>query len=174
MRQITVSDLMNPRILVVRDTMTVRELACFLMDNEITGAPVEAHDGKLVGVVSVVDVTRAVAEDAAEDAAGTAEDAAGTAEDAAETAEDAAETAEDATGTAVRDAEPAPGDDREVLVADVMSSGVSSVSEDATVSEIASAMLDSHLHRLLVTRNGEPIGIITTSDLLGLFVDDED
>ena len=138
MRQITASDLMNPRVLVVRDTMPVRELACFLMDNEITGAPVKNHQGELLGVVSVVDVTRAVAEEAAEE-------------------------------TADRDA-----DDREVLVAHVMSSGVFSVSEDATVSEVASAMLDSHLHRLLVTRNGEPIGIITTSDLLGLFVDDED
>ncbi|MCP4653983.1 MAG: CBS domain-containing protein [bacterium] len=147
MRQITPSDLMNPRVLVVRDTMTVRELAAFLMDNEITGAPVKNRNGELVGVVSVVDVTRAVAEEAADPCADRA---------------------------SPEEPEPAPGEDGEVLVADVMRSGLFSVSEDATVSEVASAMLDGHLHRLLVTRNGEPIGIITTSDLLGLLVDEED
>lgn len=138
MRQITASDLMNPHILVVRDTMTVRELAAFLMANEITGAPVKNRKGELVGVVSVVDVTRAVGEEAQ------------------------------------KKTDPVSDGDREVLVADLMTPGVFSVSEDAMVSEVASAMLDSHLHRLLVTRKDKPIGIITTSDLLGLLVDEED
>jgi len=31
----------------------------------------------------------------------------------------------------------------------------------ATVSEVASRMLDSHVHRLLVTREDRPVGIIT-------------
>jgi len=37
---------------------------------------------------------------------------------------------------------------------------------------VASRMLDSHVHRLLVTRDGRPVGIITTSDLLGLLIDE--
>ena len=51
---------------------------------------------------------------------------------------------------------------------------VYTVSEDATVSEIASTMLDNHLHRVLVTRDGQPLGIISTSDLLGLLIDEDD
>ncbi len=53
-----------------------------------------------------------------------------------------------------------------------MTPAIDSVSEDATVSEVASRMLDSHVHRLLVTRDGKPVGIVTTSDLLGLLIDE--
>ena len=67
MRLITACDLMNPEVLRVPDSMTVPELAAFLTENEITGAPVEDRGGKLVGVVSVADVTRAVAEQTAAD-----------------------------------------------------------------------------------------------------------
>ena len=56
MRPITAADLMNPEVLTVPENMTVRELARYLTDNEITGAPVEDVNGKLVGVVSVVDI----------------------------------------------------------------------------------------------------------------------
>ena len=47
---------MNPEVLTVREDMSVRALASFLVDNEITGAPVEDISGKLVGVVSLVDI----------------------------------------------------------------------------------------------------------------------
>ena len=56
MRPITASDLMNPEVLTVRDDMTVRELAAFLIENEISGAPVADAEERLVGVVSLVDV----------------------------------------------------------------------------------------------------------------------
>ncbi len=45
-----------------------------------------------------------------------------------------------------------------------------SVSESATVPEIASSMLRNHIHRLLVIENNELVGVISTSDLLGLLV----
>ena len=127
MRPITASDLMNPAVLMVRDDLSVRDLAAFLLDNEITGAPVENGSGELVGVVSVVDVARAVA-----------------------------------------------ADEPEKVVADLMTPEVYNVSEDASVAEIASLLVDHHLHRLLVTRDDEPVGIISTSDLLGLLIDEDD
>jgi CBS domain-containing protein len=34
-------------------------------------------------------------------------------------------------------------------------------------------MLEDHLHRLLVVRDDQPVGIISTSDLLGLLVDED-
>ena len=34
-------------------------------------------------------------------------------------------------------------------------------------------MLDAHIHRLLVTRGDKVLGIISTTDLLGLLVDEE-
>ena len=57
-------------------------------------------------------------------------------------------------------------------VADIMTPTVYSVDEEALVSEIASLMLDQHLHRVLVTRGEKVVGIVTTSDLLGLLVEE--
>jgi CBS domain-containing protein len=59
-----------------------------------------------------------------------------------------------------------------ITVREIMAAGLASVSEDATVSEVASKMLDGGFHRIVVTRGGEPLGIITTSDLLGLLIDE--
>jgi len=118
---------MNPNVLAVREDMTVEDLSAFLLDNEITGAPVENVRGQLVGVVSLADIVRATTEELEEG----------------------------------------------WVVADIMTPEIYSVSEDATVSEIASTLLDNHLHRLLVTRDDQPAGIISTSDLLGLLIDEE-
>ena len=39
------------------------------------------------------------------------------------------------------------------------------------VSEVAATLLDLHLHRLLVIDEDELVGIISTSDLIGLLVE---
>ena len=60
-----------------------------------------------------------------------------------------------------------------LLVREIMTPAVYSVPEDLPVSRVAETMIDSHIHRLLVTRGTQVVGIITTSDLLGLLVDEE-
>lgn len=137
MRPITAGDLMNPEILTVDADLTVRELASYLVENEISGAPVRDEEGRIVGVVSLFDIA-AVASDGEDDGSG---------------------------GGSERDG---------LYVADIMTPVVHSVTEDATVSEVAAAMLKGHLHRLLVTRENQAVGIISTSDLLGLLVGTEE
>ncbi|HKI02597.1 MAG TPA: CBS domain-containing protein [Thermoanaerobaculia bacterium] len=158
MRPITASDLMNPEVLTVRDDLTVRELASFLIENEISGAPVADAGGRLVGVVSLVDVA------------------------AAATGEDRRVADEDGSGFFGRDwddgldeedVEDLPLDQDGLRVADIMNPKIYSVTEYATVSEVASLMLKGHLHRVLVTREDRAVGIITTSDLLGLLVGED-
>ncbi|HEX4955453.1 MAG TPA: CBS domain-containing protein [Thermoanaerobaculia bacterium] len=129
MRPITASDLMNPEILSVPLDMGLLELARFLVDSEISGAPVADDEGRLVGVVSVVDLTRALAR-------------------------------------------LAPEELSQQKVADVMSPGVVWVREEAPVSEVAELMLERHLHRVLVRRGLDTVGIVSTSDVLGLLVDE--
>ena len=138
MRPITAGDLMNPEILTVDADLNVRELASFLVENEISGAPVRDEEGRIVGVVSLFDIA-AVTSDGEDGSGGGPEEA--------------------------RDG---------LLVADIMTPLVHSVTEDATVSEVAAAMLKGHLHRLLVTRENQAVGIISTSDLLGLLVSTEE
>ena len=64
-------------------------------------------------------------------------------------------------------------DEEGLLVADIMNPKIYSVREDATVPEVASMMLKGHIHRLLVTREDRAVGVITTSDLLGLLVGED-
>lgn len=142
MRPITATDLMNPKVLTVRDDLPLRDLAEFLLDNEITGAPVEDAEGRLVGVVSLVDLAEAALDEGAFGAPAAGGD----------------------------EGDEAEGDLR---VADIMTPEVQAVEEGASVSEVAMTMLKQHLHRLLVVRDGRPVGIISTSDLLGLLVEAE-
>jgi CBS domain-containing protein len=151
MRPITAADLMNPEVLTVRDDMTVGELAGFLVDNAITGAPVEDASGRIVGVVSVFDIARLLGEEDDEDD------------------EEGEPAGADGTATG------APGEadaDDDLLVEDIMTPAVHAVSEDATVPAVAALMLKEHLHRLLVLRDEQPVGIISTSDLLGLLMEE--
>ena len=62
MSNLTAKDVMNPRVLSVRDDMTLHELATFLTENEISGVPVLDSGGKLVGVVSLTDIALSEAE----------------------------------------------------------------------------------------------------------------
>lgn len=64
-------------------------------------------------------------------------------------------------------------EDASLTVGDVMSPNLISVEEDARVSEIATLMIERHIHRLLVTNRGAVTGIITTTDLLGLLVQEQ-
>ncbi|HSF59219.1 MAG TPA: CBS domain-containing protein [Candidatus Binatia bacterium] len=49
-------DIMTRDIITVTPTMTVKNLAMTLIKNQISGAPVSAKDGKIVGVVSEADI----------------------------------------------------------------------------------------------------------------------
>lgn len=160
MRPITASDLMNPEVLTVRDDMSVRELAAFLIDNEITGAPVEDENGKLVGVVSLVDVAEVAA---GEEPAASARETANPDFFVRSWQETLSED----------DMETLHIEEESLLVRDIMTPQIFSVEEDARVSQVAQMMLDGHVHRVLVTRESKAVGIITTSDLLGLLVEED-
>jgi CBS domain-containing protein len=157
MRPITASDLMNPELLTARDDMTARELAAYLIENEISGAPVEDAEGRLVGVVSLVDVA----------AVASGEGRRLVRDGSAFFLHDWADGLDEGEVDELALGEDGP------RVADIMNPKIYSVHEDATVSEIASMMLKGHIHRLLVTREDRAVGIITTSDLLGLLVGED-
>jgi CBS domain-containing protein len=158
MRLITASDLMNPRVLTIRHDMRVPELANFLVANDISGAPVEDGSGKLVGVVSLNDLAEVLADDGDEDGDR------GAVFFASEWDE----------GLSADEIEDLPADATELTVADIMTPEVYTVNEETPVSEIAEAMIANHVHRLLVTREDRVVGIISTSDLLGLLVEEKE
>ena len=152
MRPITAGDVMNPRVLTVRDDITVEELADFLVENEISGAPVEDATGKLVGVVSVTDIVAVVSEGKRD--------------------------RDRKDGSFYQSWERDPNlpeeidvEDGDIHVREIMTPIVYAVPEEMPVPEVAERMIESHIHRLLVTRGEKVVGILSTSDLLGLLVD---
>jgi CBS domain-containing protein len=77
-------------------------------------------------------------------------------------------------GLSADEIEDLPADATELTVADIMTPEVYTVNEETPVSEIAEAMIANHVHRLLVTREDRVVGIISTSDLLGLLVEEKE
>lgn len=158
--RIPVREVMSRDVIMVRDDMTLQEVATFLTENQISGAPVEDAEGRVVGVVSLADVARATSEQP---------------------------RLEGRPGTerpqvpdfylrgwgrlAVEEVESFQVEEPGLLVSEIMTPRVHSVEEGTPVSEAARMMREAHIHRVLVTRSGRVVGIVTTSDLLGLLTD---
>ena len=137
----TAKDIMKSEILSVRDDLAVPELVAFLDENQITGAPVVDGSGEFVGVVSVTDI------------AGAGVEASGWQRDDAVVSADRRGLHVEAASRQVRD---------------IMTPAVYTVSEDTPASQMARAMIGGRVHRLMVSRKGKIVGIVTSLDLLKL------
>jgi CBS domain-containing protein len=146
----SVKDVMNPDIMTVSDDMTTDELARYLTEREISGAPVVNSQGHLVGVVSMTDIARYLAEPSEFESSRRSE------------------FYRDISDDVTLDFEQGVLEERAVAVRDVMTPVVHHVSASAPVAEAARIMVEHHIHRLVVTQAREPVGIITSMDVLRL------
>jgi predicted transcriptional regulator len=145
----SVKDVMNPDVMTVADELTTGELARYLTEREISGAPVVDSQGHLVGVVSMTDIGRHMAEPFEFESSRGSEFYRDSSEDM--TLEDLGQRYIEQSVATVRD---------------VMTPVVHQVPETATVAEAAQVMVREHIHRLVVTQGRQPVGIITSMDLL--------
>jgi len=150
----TVRDLMNPDIMTVADEMTTDELARYLIEREISGAPVVDSQGHLIGVVSMTDIGRNMAEPSD-----------------AMSSRDPSFYRDDAADLSLEDLGQRFVEERAVTVRDVMTPVIHKVPVTASVAEVARIMVEQHIHRLVVTQGKEPVGIITSMDLLKMVAD---
>ena len=149
-----VKDLMNPDIMTVADEMTTDELARYLIEREISGAPVVDSQGQLIGVVSMTDLGRNMAEPADLASSGSS-----------------GFYRDDAADLTLEDLGQRYVEQRAVTVRDVMTPVIHQVPVTASVAEVARIMVEQHIHRLVVTEGKEPVGIITSMDLLRMVAD---
>ena len=150
-----VKDVMSPDIMTVADDMTTDELARYLTEHEISGAPVVDAQGHLVGVVSLTDIGREVAEPSEFGSP--------------ERSDFYRDTADDLT---LEELAQRSVEERAVAVRDVMTPVVHQVPASAPVAKAARIMIEHHIHRLVVTQGKEPVGIITSMDLLRVVAGD--
>ena len=149
---ITVSDIMQREVLTVENDWPLDQLARFLTDNQISGAPVIAENGNLLGVVSLTDIVRHE---------GTPES------HAAEhsTHEYYLHGLEMQVGQNVSRAFHIE-EESSVTVRDIMTPMIFEISEGASLQEAADTMVKGHIHRLFVTRQNHIAGIVTALDIL--------
>jgi predicted transcriptional regulator len=148
----SVKELMSADIMTVADDMTTDEVARYLIEHEISGAPVVDEQGHLVGVVSMTDIGRALAE--------------GLEAGSSSEAEVGARVEDVSLEEAGRRYIEGRAEDRALTVRDVMTPAIHQVPVTASAAEVARRMVEQHVHRLVVTQGKEPVGIITSMDLL--------
>lgn len=143
MNPLTAKDLMSPRLMAVSRTDTLRDLVDFLRDNSIHAAMVK-EGGRLVGVVSYTDVVIFLSDEAVDTDYSFSHMFASDGEVSDEMAErlDAAS------------------------VDDIMTPAVFTVDVSATAGQTAKLMQEKEIHRVIVTSNGEAVGLLSTTDLV--------
>ena len=152
MDKVTAVQVMTREVLSVGPDWPVDRLVEFLTDHSIWGAPVVSEEGAPIGVASLTDVARSGA---------LAERSLSEVPTYYGQGLERTVRQEELAGLRVHV-------ESQTMVRDIMTRVVFSVDEDATVQEVAEGMITGRIHRVLVTREGKMVGIISALDLLPL------
>ena len=152
MIRLTAKDIMNSQVISVPADWSVQELAQFLTEKAITGAPVADETGKLIGVVSATDIVRF-------DSFCEKPIRANEPHDYYMHGWEQKLSADDLSSFHIEDFP-------EASVREIMTPLIFKVDVNTPVQEIAYAMIGGRIHRLLVLDHGSIVGIITTMDML--------
>ena len=155
-------DVMTEEAVSVDPELSRPELERLFLLKKVSGFPVVSK-GRLVGTISRSDIVRQFcAQQSIEEA----------------TSDFYQEIAPSALGESLDSLEEIAGRAGKRLenlrVKDVMIEQLRVVGLDAPVSNIARMMIDHHIHRVLVTRDDELLGIISSLDLVKLLVTNRD
>jgi CBS domain-containing protein len=145
------ADLMKRDVAYVTAEMSLVELADFLDDNRIHGAPVVGRGNQLVGVVSRTDLARAITEGK---------------EAGPRNTWYSMPNDEGGLDETLTDLDEGASPVSDLTVADIMTSKLVTCEPEWTVGRVAQLMLDSGVHRVLVVQKGGVAGIISATDLL--------
>ena len=155
MKNLTAKDIMSSNVTWIPADWPLSEAVAFFAKEKISGAPVVDDNGAMVGVVSLKDLIGSSSRER---------------DSKARESEFYDRVWEKPMNAG--DFHELPDDfDDELLVSDVMTPMVFSVSEDASITELAETMLRGRIHRLVVTRDEELTGIVTTMDMLKVIRD---
>lgn len=149
---------MNHDLKFARVHWTIHELAEFLIDNSISGAPVLNEEGRVVGVVSLADIARYNALSIRE-------------APAPEPHEFYVQTLERTFGEDERSGFHIDYEDETVTVSELMTTAFFHVEEETPVQKVADTLIKGRIHRVFVTRAERVVGIITAHDLLKIIRD---
>lgn len=136
-------DIMRKKVVTIERFQTAQELALLLQERCITGVPVVDENNCVLGVVSQTDLVRARREGPSGVPAFHME----------------ADMPTTAVGMRVEEME-------NTRVDSLMTPGAIAFDENTPVDRLAKAMLELHIHRVLITRNDKLCGIVSSMDML--------
>jgi CBS domain-containing protein len=137
------ASIMQPGVLTVRVDTPLRDLVKILTQRRISGAPVVDLEGKPTGVISLTDIAAYVGQSWLKSNSHSTTPMAW----------------EDALGESLG----------ETLVQEVMSPFVYYAEESTGLLELAEMMMEHHIHRVLIVRETEIVGIVSSLDLIKAF-----
>ena len=146
-------DVMQTGVITVDPEASLLDVHRLFVADEITGAPVVDDRGSVIGVITSFDLLRSVDEERDTVAV-----------ESRYYRDSLAASGPDGLGP------PDEFQDRlaERAVSEVMTTGAISVDVEESVSQVARTICEHKIHRVLVTRGNELVGMITTFDLVGL------
>ena len=161
MHNTTAKDIMNRHIFSVPADWTLQRLAKFLTEKGISGAPV-VDDGRLVGVVSQSDIAwyESLRGEEEEGMPG------GSTPVFYRLGSDRPLSTEEVLKLTGRSS------DEEVTVTEIMNPTIYDVDEETPLKDVGQLMVENHLHRVFVTREGELVGLIAALDLVRHMVEE--
>lgn len=136
-------DIMHKKVVTVESWLTVPELTKVFEEKSISGAPVVDEVGAILGVVSQTDLVRTRREAPA--------GVPSYHRDFDDTVRSAGLHIEEMDRTRVEQ---------------IMTPGAIALDENTPVEKVAKVMIDSHIHRVLITRGDKLAGIVTTMDMM--------
>lgn len=149
-------EIMETQVITLSPDEPLVNVERLFFEEEIHGAPVVGDDGRLLGMITSLDLLRAAAEDHDEFRTGAVTPS---------YLHDLFEFSEPGLVDTRSDFQERLG---ERVVSDVMSDGAVAIPPDTPVAEIARTLREHRTHRVLVTEEGVLRGIISTFDLVGL------
>ncbi|MBK7643165.1 MAG: CBS domain-containing protein [Planctomycetes bacterium] len=158
LHKIHARSLMRTQVLKLTPNMPIPRALELFEDHRISGAPVVDTSGRVLGVLSSTDVTRAerLGRSATRAESRSLAMRGGDDEDDDELAEEDLLSIEDW----------GPETSEGPTVGEWMNPEVISVRPDCALPELCRLLVENRIHRLLVMENGELLGIVTTSDVV--------
>jgi predicted transcriptional regulator len=146
LNNLKVGEIMAARLVTVSAHSKMGEAADLLCEKRISGVPVVDNRGNCVGILSASDFVHSKAEEA--------------------------EVGNDYDLALSRQHFPLNDSVSHDLVRNHMTPRVKTVDVESSVLDAARCMCDNHIHRLLVVNSeNQPVGILTTLDLISTFVE---
>jgi len=150
-------EVMTEHVITISADWPVKRLTRFLIEHSISGAPVVNEKNEILGVVSLTDVANHL------NVTGASPSFEGSHEYFLPASE--SEYSPEIIETLHIESSET------LTVKEIMTPMLFSVNEEASVKEVAEAMVRGRIHRVLVTRENRLVGIITSLDLLEIIRD---